>query len=71
MLGSNSLSTNFTRPLLLNFAKDMMPQPSKLAAEDDRCVKLRTYACSGLGSRFSNSSKAIAGFFSSYRIEYT
>ena len=72
MLGFKSLSTNFTRPLSPNSAKDMLKQASRLeAGQINRSFKLRGYDCSGFGSRFSSSSKATAGFFCLYKIEYT
>ena len=72
MLGFKSLSTNYTRLLSPNFAKDTMKQASKLeVGRINRPFKLRVYACSGFGSRFSSSSKATAGFFSLYKIAYT
>ena len=71
MLGFKPLSTNFTRPLSPNSAKDMLKQASKLeAGQINRSFKLRGYDYSGFGSRFSSSSKAAAGFFSLYKIAY-
>lgn len=63
MLGFKSLSANYTRSLSPNSAKDMVKRASKLDGQINRCFKLRGYACSGFGSRFSSSSKATAGFF--------
>ena len=69
MLGFKFLSTNYTRLLSPNSAKDMVKQASRLEA--GQINKLRGYACSGFGSRFSSSSKATAGCFCLYKIEYT
>ena len=72
MLGFNSLSTNYTRLLSPNSAKGIVKQASKLElGQINRSFKLHRYACSGFGSRFSSSSKATAGFFCLYKIEYT
>ena len=66
MRGFKLLNTSYTRPLSLNFAEDMMKQPSKLeAGQIKRSCNLGGHACSGFGSRFSSSSKATAGFFCS------
>ena len=72
MLGFKSLSTNYIRPLSPNSAKDIMKQASMLeVGEINSLFKLHGYACSGFGSRFNSSSKATAGFFCLYKIEYT
>src|SRR6476661_2281610 len=72
MLEFKSLSTNYTQPLSPNSAKDMLKEASKLeTGQINRSFKLRGYDYSGLGSRFSSSSKATAGFFSLCKIAYT
>ena len=72
MLGFNYLSTNYTLPLSPNSAKDTVKQASQLElGQINRSFRLHGYACSGFGSRFRSSSKATAGFFCLFKIEYT
>ena len=71
MLGFKSLSTNFTPPLSPNSAKDMLKQAKLETGQINQCFKVRGCDYSGFGSRFSSSSKATAGFFCLYKIEYT